>query len=145
MRPPWSRPEHEFLARCTGCGECIEACATGVIVPWRRTPVIDFHRGECTFCGDCARACPEGLFLDPDGTPPWKVQIRLASHCLSLVGVECRICGDHCETRAIGFRLAPGGVARIRIDDALCTGCGACVAPCPEDAIRIVVNPGGGA
>ncbi len=142
LRPPWSLGEAAFLARCTGCGDCIDACPESILVPWRRTPVVDFRQGECTFCGDCARACGEGVFRAPESGPPWSLRAVIGSHCLSLHGVECRLCADQCETRALRFRPAPGGVARIEIDPSLCTGCGACVAPCPEQAIEMRTNGG---
>ncbi len=52
-------------------------------------------------------------------------------------GVVCRICGDRCETEAIRFRLKTGAVSIPEIDDALCTGCGACQFGCPVDAVTI--------
>ena len=40
--------------------------------------------------------------------------------------------------RAIRFPLVAGGVPRPEIDTGACTGCGACVAPCPVNAIERV-------
>ena len=33
VRPPGSVPEPAFLRRCVRCGECINACPTGVLQP----------------------------------------------------------------------------------------------------------------
>ena len=50
-------------------------------------------------------------------------------------------CGESCEVRAIRFRQVPGGVALPEIDDAACTGCGACLASCPTSAIARAERP----
>jgi ferredoxin len=42
-----------------------------------------------------------------------------------------------CEARAIAFPPRLGGCSLPQIDPARCTGCGACVAPCPTAAIEI--------
>ena len=55
--------------------------------------------------------------------------------CLARRQVECRICGEVCDASAIRFRPTLGGVSRPELDHAACTGCGACVAPCPAHAI----------
>src|SRR6185503_21145699 len=31
LRPPGARPEAEFLAACTKCGKCVEACGANAI------------------------------------------------------------------------------------------------------------------
>lgn len=51
--------------------------------------------------------------------------------------VVCRTCGDACEAAAIRFRPRLGGAALPEVDGEKCTGCGACVAPCPAAAITL--------
>ena len=57
--------------------------------------------------------------------------------CFARRGIVCRVCEEQCDSRAIRIRLAVGGGAAPAVEPALCTGCGACVAPCPARAIAI--------
>lgn len=61
----------------------------------------------------------------------------IGDFCLALRGIVCRVCEEQCEARAIRVRLAVGGGTAPAVAAALCTGCGACVAPCPAHAIAL--------
>lgn len=137
QRPPWALPENAFVDACSRCGDCVPVCPTKIIVVVRGYPEVDFRRAECSFCKACVEACKDGALQDGDGTSPWSISAQVADTCLPMRGVECRTCGDHCAAAAIRFSPRLGGppVAEIRIDS--CTGCGACVAPCPVNAISI--------
>ena len=136
LRPPWALPEADFADRCSRCGDCLKACPTGILIPGEGGfPGVDFSRGECTFCGDCRNACRTGA-LAP-GDIPWRLALAVAESCLPGQGVECRSCEDACDTSAIRFRPRLGGPALPEIDPERCTGCGACVAPCPTGAIDL--------
>jgi ferredoxin-type protein NapF len=138
IRPPWSLPEQPFSAACTRCGDCIRACETHVLQGARGGyPVVDFARGECSFCGACATACPTGAIVRTESNAPWTLVARIGDGCLTRRAVVCRSCGESCEAGAIRFRLAPGAVACATLDPSLCNGCGACVAPCPVNAITV--------
>ncbi len=145
LRPPWSGPEVSFIDFCRRGGACIDACPEGILIAGRgRLPEVDFARGECSFCGKCAQVCPTGALSlanavgDADGAQrPWTATAAPTDACLSMKGVSCRVCAEHCEAGAIRFALAVGGGARPVIEPALCSGCGACVAPCPADAIEV--------
>ena len=137
-RPPWARPEAAFVAACTHCCDCINVCPQHILTLDREVrPTVDFGRGECTFCGKCAEACRPQALEKHEGTPPWGLKARIQSNCLARTNVVCRVCGDACPVQAIRFRPAVMAAAQPEVDNALCTGCGACHAPCPAQAIRI--------
>ncbi len=142
IRPPWAVLEALFVDSCTRCNDCAVACPERIISRGSGGfPVVSFGSGECTFCGVCVAACEVGVLLierDDAGVPntPWSLRIAVAEDCLSIQGVVCRICEEQCDVRAIRF-ANPGGLGRPLIDAARCTGCGACVAPCPSRSISL--------
>ncbi|MBL4614468.1 MAG: ferredoxin-type protein NapF [Magnetovibrio sp.] len=153
IRPPWSRQETQFIDACTQCDKCLSACDEGIVIRGAGGyPEIDFQRGECTFCGDCAKVCtPGAIFFQkcdqdlpqqlPPALPsalPWSLDAKISSACLSAKAITCRVCGDRCDARAIRFQLSVGGIADPIIDQTACTGCGACVAPCPVNAVVLI-------
>lgn len=139
-RPPWALPDDDFFDRCTRCDACRNACPQHLIQAGPGGfPAVVFERAACDFCGACAAACTTGaLRRNASDTHPWTLKARIEDGCLSLRGVLCRICGEHCEARAIRFRPSPGGRAQPLIDAARCTGCGACRAICPERAVALI-------
>lgn len=142
IRPPWAAPEDAFTSHCTRCGECIAACPETLI----RTgsggyPELDFSLGACSFCGDCSAACKPGALRPSDLVIPWRSELSFEPSCLALQGIECRVCQEQCEQRAIRFAPTLRSVPQPRLDLALCNGCGACVAPCPGAAIKLTVTP----
>ncbi len=145
IRPPWAVAEAAFIDRCDRCGACADACEDGLIGFVRGYPEMSFHSGGCTFCGACVRVCARGA-LDAAalaaGRRPWALAARIGEACLSAAGVVCRVCGEQCEAGAIRFRLAPGGRSRPEVGPG-CTGCGACVAPCPVAAVGMTADARG--
>jgi ferredoxin-type protein NapF len=143
LTPPWAAPHARFVELCDRCGDCLKACPAGILVPGDGGfPNVDFDRGACTFCGDCARACHPGALgptADAAGNAllPWSRIAAIDDSCLASRGVVCRVCEEQCESRAVRIRLAVGGGASPAVEVALCTGCGACVAPCPARAIAV--------
>jgi ferredoxin-type protein NapF len=142
LRPPWALPEARFVEACTRCGDCIGVCPEAIIVRGDGGfPEVDFRRGACTFCGACVEACAPRALRELDADP-WDLTARVGGACLARHGVHCQTCRDICDVLAVSFvhrRAVPEPV----IDAAACTGCGACVAACPAEAIgmRHGANP----
>lgn len=136
--PPWALGGDAFVETCTRCGDCARACPTRIIVQGDGGyPTIDFGKGECTFCGECVIHCqPKALLREADAAP-WDIRADINDDCLAKHQVECRVCGEMCDAGAIRFPPRLGGVAVPVFDGERCTGCGACVAPCPVSAIRV--------
>lgn len=138
LRPPWSDAA-TFTSLCTRCDACIDACPEAIL---RRGdggfPEISFAAAACSFCGDCRSACPEPVFTQD--AAPWALIAVIGDRCLAHQNIVCRSCKEACESDAIRFQLAPGTAGMPVIETAACTGCGACVAPCPAQAIAITAN-----
>ena len=139
IRPPWALPEDAFIDRCTRCNDCIPACPQHILIRGDGGyPTVDFSLGECSFCGDCvARCLPRALSRLGPEQPAWGYKAAIGEDCLPRQGVDCRVCGDFCASRAIRFPPRLGGSPVPEIDAAKCSGCGACVAPCPVTAISV--------
>jgi len=139
IRPPWALPEAAFVDHCTRCNDCLKACPTQILVVGDGGyPTVDFSIGECTFCADCVTRCqPKALQRSAIDQAAWPYKAAIGEDCLPRQGVECRVCGDFCDARAIRFSPRAGGSPLPEIDSEACTGCGACVAPCPVTAITV--------
>lgn len=134
-RPPGAGAAGAFAAACTQCGDCAQACPEEIILRDREGfPVLDMQEGSCSFCGACTEACTPGALVAGRAFA-WRATAGAA--CLSRTGTGCRICEDQCDAAAIRFRPLLGGRAEPIFDDASCTGCGACIAPCPAGAIAL--------
>lgn len=141
IRPPWTTDDR-IADACTRCGACIQACPENVLrIGDGGFPQFDPAAADaaCTFCGQCAQGCPEPVF-DRDLMPPWRVRARVvASDCLAHAGIHCEICRDACPERAIAFVRHPGLAPAPVIAADACTGCGACLGPCPVSALALGV------
>ena len=136
IRPPGAGAEPEFIQRCTGCGDCVAACPEHIIIAGSGNyPEVDFRRGECTFCLQCIASCREQALLQPFESR-WRIRLVVSDACLAKRQIVCQSCGDACAADAVRFQPRLGSVATPDISEDLCTGCGACVAACPEQAIE---------
>src|SRR5215204_338016 len=75
FRPPGALAEIGFLAACTRCGACIEACPPHALarVPpdgglAAGTPYLDMATEPCVACSTmpCAAACPTPALMVPE-------------------------------------------------------------------------------
>jgi ferredoxin-type protein NapF len=142
FRPPWAIAETHFDDTCTNCGDCIHVCPTDLLsFGSGRLPTVDFSNNECTFCGKCATICEANALDKQDQQnlqqPAWDLIVTISDKCLAMRRITCRSCSEMCETEAIQFRLEVGGKSTPQLSLNDCTGCGACIAPCPVDAIQI--------
>lgn len=137
-RPPWAVDESLFDETCTNCGDCIEACPQNILIFARgKLPVVDFTLGECTFCEKCEISCEANALDKFSQSEPWLLKAEITESCLATKKITCRSCEDPCPEDAIQFKLAIGGMATPKIVNEQCTGCGACLASCPSNAISI--------
>lgn len=138
FRPPWAVAEAGFVELCNRCGDCLGACPEKILEKGRGGfPQVNFLLGECTFCGECNKVCKSKALRQDADAAPWALKAQIAPACLALNQVVCRSCGETCPTGAIRFRVASGAVARPEVDPAACSGCGACVGPCPVAAVTL--------
>jgi len=155
MRPPGSRPERDFLARCTGCGLCMKVCPTGGLQPaWSEagleglwTPRLVPQIGYCDYnCSLCGQVCPTQAIVSLELEEKQKTRIGLAAfdttRCIPYAyGRDCMVCEEHCPIpdKAIYFleveiQDRSGGKRTIKqphVDPDKCIGCGVCENVCP--------------
>lgn len=82
LRPPGALDEHDFLAACIKCGQCVQVCPVNALKPADLfdgfgvgVPYIEPRKQACDFAcdvGQCILACPTGalVYHRPDDYPP---------------------------------------------------------------------------
>ncbi len=161
IRPPGAVEEHEFLAKCIRCGQCMRVCPNNALHPtlleagaegiW--TPILIPRIGYCEpSCTLCTQVCPTGAILelsvaekvgDKDNSP---LRIGTAffdrGRCLPwAMATTCIVCEEWCPTSPKAIYLKEeivinreGNSVAVKqpyVDPNLCTGCGACEYACP--------------
>ncbi|HEU5171326.1 MAG TPA: 4Fe-4S dicluster domain-containing protein, partial [Gemmatimonadales bacterium] len=140
VRPPGAIPEVGFLAACTRCGLCVQACPPHAIATAgpdaalaAGTPFLDLEREPCVACPEmpCARACPTGaLVVPPGGWAGYRLAELefLPERCVTYRGTSCRACADSCPVGPTALVIDDTGHPALRREG--CVGCGVCVRAC---------------
>jgi ferredoxin-type protein NapG len=143
LRPPGAVKEELFLERCTGCADCVEACPHDAIqaLPSNNTPVIYPGESPCKLCEDlpCIGACETDALLPVAGRFQVNMGVAKVWSKMCTAGNGCNACVSKCPMEALSMDF---GLYDIRVDEALCVGCGVCQYICgtvnDRAAIRIV-------
>lgn len=140
LRPPGALPEIGFLAACTRCNACADACPPHAIIRVRSegglaagTPHIDPAVQPCIVCADmpCVTACPTGALTMPRNR--WQ-GYRLAAltfhpeRCITFQGVACGVCAGVCPVGEAALAMDGDGHPVLRAE--ACVGCGQCMRSC---------------
>lgn len=140
-RPPHAVPESEFIAGCTRCDACVEACDPHAIFKVSEsegllagTPIIDASGQPCIMCEGmpCVAACEAGV-LRMDAPVAMALAVINPDTCLAYHGTVCTACVDHCPVE--NCMTMEGG--RPQIDAETCTGCGVCLYVCPVEGSAV--------
>jgi ferredoxin-type protein NapG len=140
FRPPGALPEMGFLAACTRCGACADACPPHAIIKVpsdgglaAATPHIEPSVQPCIACPTmpCVAACPTGA-LSPtaNGWSGYRlgvIEFR-PERCITYKGSACRVCADACPVGEAALTIDEAGHPVLRAEG--CVGCGVCVRVC---------------
>ncbi len=162
LRPPGALPEKEFLAACTRCGQCVQACPhdmlqlASLISPMEAgTPYFVARDKPCEMCVDipCKAACPSGA-LSQELTEINDARMGLAvlldhETCLNWQGLRCDVCYRVCPLvdKAITLERIHNDRTHIHakliptVHSDVCTGCGKCEQACVLEEAAIKVLP----
>ncbi len=160
IRPPGAMPEHDFLALCLRCGECMKACPTNTLQPIGLeyglsglfSPTLRPAKGACEpTCTACGSVCPTGaLRLLPSLAEKTHCKLGTARvlpyKCLAWEHQrECVVCDEVCPYDAIELKRVPDNPVPVPVvHEERCAGCGFCEHHCPVREQRaIVVEPMG--
>ncbi len=144
FRPPGAIEEVTFLANCTRCNRCVQACPhTSIILAPTRlrevagTPILYPDTQPCLMCVDfpCIAVCEPQVLTH--SIPKLIGTARItAQTCLAYNGTMCTVCSERCPVPN-AIRVSSG---KPTVDENACTGCGVCryVCPSPENAILLM-------
>jgi MauM/NapG family ferredoxin protein len=150
LRPPGAIPEERFLAACTQCRACVEACpheALALAGPQEAFPegtpyLPNVAAKPCHLCEDlpCVSACGEGALMPllPEDIRMGVAQVDPAI-CFAYQGQICDYCIDRCPFP--DEAIAPDERGRPVVNPDRCVGCGLCAYICVTTPGAIAVQP----
>lgn len=162
LRPPGALPEKDFLAACSRCGQCVQACPydmlhlASLISPMEAgTPYFIARDKPCEMCVDipCMNACPTGALSeelkDIDDARMGLAVLLDHETCLNWQGLRCDVCYRVCPLIDKAITLEKVDNQRTKIHAMLiptvhsdaCTGCGKCEQACVLEEAAIKVLP----
>jgi ferredoxin-type protein NapG len=130
LRPPGATKEGVFLAKCTKCGLCAEACPYRAVIMAAPgdgrpigTPYLVMRDAPCRMCRDipCTAACPTGaldraLVSDTDESGKPKLNVNLTrmglavidrETCVAYWGIQCDACYRACPVMDKAITVEP--------------------------------------
>lgn len=146
-RPPGAVAEPLFLAACTRCDKCVEACPYNSIYTLKPgivgagTPVMVPDERPCHVCTDfpCVAACEPNVLK-----PPTAQTLRMGTVtvnpavCMPFRGPECGACAGLCPEQAPALTMVR---RKPQIDAEICIGCGLCIDACPTTPKALDLRP----
>jgi ferredoxin-type protein NapG len=150
-RPPGAIPEVAFLAACTRCGACSEACPPKAIrvAPSSEgfaagTPHLEVTLQPCVACVEmpCAVSCPTGALVLPERKwQGYKLHVveLVPERCVTFSGVTCGACAEACPVGATALAMDADGHPVLKAEG--CVGCGVCVRACITSPSSFTLHP----
>jgi polyferredoxin len=156
IRPPGSIPEDDFLARCTRCLACVDACPTNGLQPlglaagWEAlwSPVLVPTVGGCEEpCNNCTQMCPTNAIRHINHEEKSFAKIGTARvvrrRCVAWEELKpCLVCDEVCPYDAVEFLTVTDHIGTQRrpfVVEDKCVGCGLCENACPVHNPRAIV------
>lgn len=153
LRPPGALAEEDFLAACSRCLRCGNACPNDCIefhglgdgLAKALTPYVKARTRGCILCGECAEACPTGALQRFPATPEgWREHVDMGtarvneSLCFSYHGRTCGACYRACPLPGTAIKIGLFETPTVVAEE--CVGCGLCEQACLHlpQAIRVL-------
>lgn len=130
--PPGALPDAQFIAQCSRCNQCVDACPMGILSRHEDGyPQLAIEYASCDGCGLCIAACPSDA-LCVQARFDTGLRPTFSSACVNPVR-PCNQCIEACPEQAC--TLGPMGLPVL--DSERCTGCGECRVQCHVNAVSL--------
>lgn len=135
--PPWPLPPGalapaHFLATCTQCQQCVDACPMGVLISRvDGFPQLAMEFASCDGCAQCIQACTTGA-LQSQAQFDTRLRPSFTAECTHATR-GCSQCVNACPVEACRFNES--GMPVVNTDR--CNGCGECMIQCDRQAVTL--------